>query len=142
MNEIANMIKESANIINNLELQAKNINKLTEDIKGISQQTNLLALNAAVEAARAGNQGKGFAVVAGEVRKLAEHTQHSSNAITTSLKQIQQETKLAKEHMNSCEEKASKGVKLANSAGEAMSEILNQSKKMVDVVNDFSAVRR
>lgn len=142
MNEIANMIKESANIINNLELQAKNINKLTEDIKGISQQTNLLALNAAVEAARAGNQGKGFAVVAGEVRKLAEHTQHSSNAITTSLKQIQQETKLAKEHMISCEEKASKGVKLANSAGEAMSEILNQSKRMVDVVNDFSAVRR
>ena len=57
------------------------VNKLTDDILGISSQTNLLALNASIEAARAGEAGKGFAVVADEIRQLADSSRETANRI-------------------------------------------------------------
>ncbi|WP_053986040.1 methyl-accepting chemotaxis protein [Niameybacter massiliensis] len=66
----------------------KEINLLTESIRGITEQTNLLALNAAIEAARAGEQGKGFAVVAEEVRKLATQSSQNLNQIESVLNEV------------------------------------------------------
>ncbi|HLO78104.1 MAG TPA: methyl-accepting chemotaxis protein, partial [Magnetospirillum sp.] len=58
------------------------INRVVELISTIAGKTNLLALNATIEAARAGEAGKGFAVVAGEVKVLANQTEHATHEIT------------------------------------------------------------
>lgn len=66
---------ETASIkVNQLGMDARQIDGFTASINDISEQTNLLALNATIEAARAGEAGKGFAVVAGEIKELARQT--------------------------------------------------------------------
>lgn len=76
--------------VNSLEVdsKAKQITKMLEEIKEISQQTNLLSLNATIEAARAGDAGRGFSVVAQEIRKLSDHCTFVSNKIDDLLKEI------------------------------------------------------
>ncbi len=83
--KIAQQTATDMNGVKDESEKAVEVNKtIAEKIKIISDiaaQTNILALNAAVEAARAGEQGKGFAVVAGEVRKLAEMSNHAAGQI-------------------------------------------------------------
>ncbi|MGD0837054.1 MAG: methyl-accepting chemotaxis protein [Polyangia bacterium] len=71
---------------------ARDIDKVTEAIKGISAQTSLLALNATIEAARAGTAGKGFAVVASEVKELAQQAAAASEDIKTKVAGVQKST--------------------------------------------------
>ncbi len=79
----------------------KTIEKLTEEILGISSQTNLLALNASIEAARAGEAGKGFAVVADEIRGLADHSKQTANHIQQiNLEVIESVSELAENSMS------------------------------------------
>lgn len=74
-------IKQHDLTIKTMGDKSRDIRKIISTIQGISFQTGLLSLNAAVEAARAGQAGKGFSVVAGEVKKLAEQANKSSEEI-------------------------------------------------------------
>jgi methyl-accepting chemotaxis protein len=93
-------------------------------IDEIARQTNLLALNAAVEAARAGDAGRGFAVVASEVRSLAQRSAQAAkdikDLITNSSAQVQE------------------GVELVNRAGGSLGEIVEQIKRVADIVADIA----
>ena len=69
---------EFVSIIQNMQENIEEVDKISVLINGIAEQTNLLALNAAIEAARAGESGRGFSVVAEEIRALSEQTKESS----------------------------------------------------------------
>ncbi|WP_051431803.1 methyl-accepting chemotaxis protein [Rhodovibrio salinarum] len=83
--------------VDSLKTAADQIGSVVELISEIAEQTNLLALNATIEAARAGDAGKGFAVVAHEVKTLASQTAKATGQIREQVNEIQRETDLAAE---------------------------------------------
>ncbi|WP_270165781.1 methyl-accepting chemotaxis protein [Paenibacillus sp. SYP-B4298] len=99
MNSAQLMIEQSAELMKQLNEENQHIRDIVIAIQEITAQTQLLALNAAIEAARAGEQGAGFAVVSGEIRKLADSSQKSTEQITRILESIRMKTDLAAEQV-------------------------------------------
>ncbi len=121
--DLAGEVEKASNVIQQLELESKNIGSVLDVIKSIAEQTNLLALNAAIEAARAGEQGRGFAVVADEVRTLAGRTQESTQEIEEMIGKLQSGTNNAVKVMGQGKEMTQVGVEQAAAAGEALQTI-------------------
>ncbi|GLX86296.1 methyl-accepting chemotaxis protein PctA [Thalassotalea loyana] len=123
--QLTNNISDSSQKIEKLSVEAENIGKILDVIKGISSQTNLLALNAAIEAARAGEMGRGFAVVADEVRQLAQLTQESTQEIESLIENLQEGTSSVVGTMQESQQNSASSVELANQADAQMQEIIN-----------------
>lgn len=109
--------------IEKLNKRTDEIGNIVVIIAGISSQTNLLALNASIEAARAGEHGKGFAVVADEVRKLAEETESATAKISSLITDIQAETSINVNTMNSNATKVNTQVTIISKGNQALKEI-------------------
>jgi methyl-accepting chemotaxis protein len=92
MREMLQSVEEIAGRARSLGKHSAQIGEILELITEIAEQTNLLALNAAIEAARAGDAGRGFGVVAAEVRKLAERSMDSVDAIHSIIGAVQEDT--------------------------------------------------
>lgn len=84
-NESLAEIKETFDLLGG---EVKKIEGVLDFIAEVSEETNLLSLNASIEASKAGEAGKGFSVVAGEVSKLANQTQDSTQDINRVIRQI------------------------------------------------------
>jgi methyl-accepting chemotaxis protein len=117
-NNVAEKAKESGKAVIETVRAMKDIASKISIIEEIARQTNLLALNAAIEAARAGEHGKGFAVVASEVRKLAERSQTAAGEIN---------------------QLSNTSVKIAESAGVMLNELVPQIEKTAELVQEITA---
>ncbi|MBF4695597.1 methyl-accepting chemotaxis protein [Fusibacter ferrireducens] len=126
--------------IRSLEKSAVDIGSITDTIMEIANQTNLLALNAAIEAARAGDAGRGFAVVAGEIRNLADQSNKSAESITTIIKEIQNDIKDTSGMFSSTSEMLENVVSESEKTVGQINEILEDSKKAAESVDEISAV--
>jgi methyl-accepting chemotaxis protein len=136
---IADDVSKSATAVTTLGAKSEQIGEIIKVINDIADQTNLLALNAAIEAARAGEHGRGFAVVADEVRKLAERTQKATEEVAGSIREIQTQTTQAVEQIERGSKRVSKGVELANSAGQALGRINQSSVGLAGMVQAIAA---
>lgn len=139
MKQINDVVDESAKSISKLAKSAEQIGEIVSVINDIADQTNLLALNAAIEAARAGEQGRGFAVVADEVRKLAERTGTATDEITSMINGIQNQTNDAVKSMDTGVKEVEKGRRLADKAGSSLTEVVNMSQNVMDMIRQIAA---
>ncbi|QXD16058.1 HAMP domain-containing protein [Rhodocaloribacter litoris] len=139
MKRIATIVKESAEKVTALGESSAQIGEIIQVIGGIADQTNLLALNAAIEAARAGEQGRGFAVVADEVRKLAERTSEATKQIADMITRIQHKTDEVVASMTRGNEEVETGLRQADNASHALSEIIESINRMVAMIDQIAA---
>lgn len=124
-NESTDVVAEATNAMAEIEGSSQQIAKIIDVIDDIAFQTNLLALNAGVEAARAGEAGRGFAVVASEVRALALRSSEAAQEIGTLI--------------SNSNNQVVKGVRLVETAGTALSEIISAVTEIARDVGEIAS---
>lgn len=134
MDEMREQIQETAKRIKRLGESSQQIGDIVELINDIAEQTNILSLNAAIQAAMAGDAGRGFAVVADEVQRLAERSGEATKQISDLVKTIQADTNEAIASMEKATHGVVEGTRLADAAGQALTEIELVSQKLSDLI--------
>ena len=138
MNSIRDQIQDTSKRIKRLGESSQEIGEITELISDITEQTNVLALNAAIQAASAGEAGRGFSVVAEEVQRLAERSADATRQISALVKAIQTDTQDAVAAMERSTQGVVEGARLSDSAGTALTEIDRVSRRLSELIEQFS----
>jgi len=139
MNEIRTQIQETSKRIKRLGESSQEISEIVELISDITEQTNILALNAAIQAASAGEAGRGFTVVAEEVQRLAERSSEATKQISAIVKTIQTDTHGAVVAMEKSTEGVVEGARVADAAGQALTEIETVTNNLARLIQSISA---
>jgi len=142
MDSIREQIQETSKRIKRLGESSQEIGEIVGLIDDIADQTNILALNAAIQAAMAGEAGRGFAVVADEVQRLAERSGNATKQIDALVKTIQSDTNEAVSSMEQSTSGVVTGAKIAERAGEALTEIEKVSVQLAGQIENISQTSR
>jgi len=137
---ITRAIEFARDSIEKLNKRTGEIENIVSLISRISSQTNLLALNASIEAARAGEHGKGFAVVADEVRKLAEETDDATSQIASLITDIQAETSINVNTMNSNVTNVSGQIDIIEKGNQALADINLSVKGSTKKISELAGI--
>ncbi len=138
MDSIREQIQETSKRIKRLGESSQEIGEIVDLISDITEQTNVLALNAAIQAASAGEAGRGFSVVAEEVQRLAERSADATKQIGLLVKAIQNDTHDAVAAMEITTQGVVEGAKLADTAGQALREIEQNTNELAGLVSSIS----
>ncbi len=141
MADVFARVEASAKLVVEFSNKTKQVNKIVDVISGIAQKTTLLSLNATIEAARAGEYGRGFAVVADEIRKLAESTTTSAEAISDLIEGIDAESRRVFESMQTSITMIEKGrvdITTVGNSLEAIVASVAESESLAKQISDFA----
>jgi len=131
-------VGETAKKVKRLGESSQQISRVVSLINQIAMQTNLLAINAGIEAARAGEEGQGFAVVAEEVGELAARSAAATKEIEQIVENIQRETSEVVQAMEVGTTQVVEGTRIVEDAKNSLSEILEVSRQIDDLVQTIS----
>ena len=135
---IKNSVEETSHSIDLLIEKTEAISKVLTVIKDITEQTNLLSLNASILAAQAGEYGRSFGVVATEIKNLADKTASSTKEIKSLINQIQLFSQNTRHAMDASVESINTGIQISSKAGYSLTEILQNIKNVVSIVQRIS----
>jgi len=132
-------VRELSATIHGLQQRSEEIESIVQLISDISGQTNLLSLNASIEAARAGEQGRGFGVVAGEIKKLAEQSNRSTEDIRRVIEQIRADIQYCVGAMEASERDVRSSEELVVRTGESFRAIDAAARQALGQVEETTA---
>ncbi len=130
--------RESTVIMNALVERVKEVGKILDVIRDVSEETNLLALNAAIIASQTGESGKSFSVVANEIKDLAERTSTSAKEVSEIISAVEAESARAVAAMNRGVESVEEGVLLSKEAGTALEKIVLSAQRSNTSVREIA----
>lgn len=141
MGNIKSSVVGTSQLVEELEMKMKAIDKVINIITDIADQTNLLSINAAIEATKAGEYGRGFIVVANEVKKLSLQSIIQTEEIRKIIIDIQKETENVTESMKKGLTEVENGVEINKKAGKSLEEIngaVLKTKSVISKIKEYT----
>jgi methyl-accepting chemotaxis protein len=133
MEKITAEVNTSSEIIRQLGMRSKDIEKVLSVIKEVTERTNLLSLNAAILASQAGEYGKSFSVVAEEISALSDRTATSTRDISEIVKSIQKDIRSAVSSIDNAKGKVETGNTLVLKVGDTLKNALSEADKSTEM---------
>ena len=88
LEEVGALSRKNAEEIGELGKRSALINEMVDMIKEVANKINILSINASIEASRSGEAGSGFSVVAAEIRQLSKETLASAKNVEKAAREI------------------------------------------------------
>ncbi len=139
LGNIRDQVRSLTTGMNTLAMRSSEISEIVRTISRISSQTNLLALGASLEAAGAGEAGLRFAAVADSVRKLADDSARSAQAVANIVKAVQSDIQNMVERVQGSAGQVEQGYNVAAQAGEQLSQIAKLATQSAQEASSISS---